>query len=383
MNRLKIIADDKIPFLKGVLEPYTNINYLPGAKISADDVKDADAIFTRTRTKCDEALLRGSKVKLIATATIGFDHIDTAYCEANNIRWVNAPGCNSASVRQYVITAILCFAKENNWELEGKTIGIIGVGNVGSKIAGAAKALGMNVILNDPPREEVEGSAMFTPLDELLRKSDIVTCHTPLTKSGPFTTWHLANDDFFRLMKNNALFINTSRGTVLDSSALKRAIDEKDIKFILDVWENEPDIDRSLLEKAYIGTPHIAGYSADGKANGTAACIRELVSFFKTDFLSTDWFPAEIPPPVMEQDDVVDASSMNIQQIAYSLMTHTYPVWEDCQRLRESPEHFEKLRGDYWNRREPVYYNACLRNGQTQDISNRIKELGFNKVIFK
>jgi erythronate-4-phosphate dehydrogenase len=382
MNRLKIIADDKIPFLKGVLDPYADIVYLPGAKISAADVKDADAIFTRTRTKCDESLLRGSKVKLIATATIGFDHIDTAYCEASNIRWVNAPGCNSASVRQYVITAILQFAKENSWELQGKTIGIIGVGNVGSKIAGAAEALGMNVLKNDPPREEIEGSSQYTPLDDLLRQSDIVTCHTPLTKIPPYPTHHLANDDFFRKMKDKALFINTSRGAVLDTAALKRAIDTKHLSFILDVWENEPDIDLPLLEKAFIGTPHIAGYSSDGKANGTAACIRELITFFDADFLSPDWFPAQIPPSGISPEKEIDLASMNPQQAACELMTHTYPIWEDSNRLKESPATFEKQRGDYWIRREPQFYTPALRNVKaTEEIAATLIKLGFTNII--
>ena len=174
---MRIIADDKIPFLRGVMEPYADITYLPGAAITADDVRDADVLFTRTRTHCDEALLAGSRVRLIVTATIGFDHIDTDYCRRAGIRWVNAPGCNAASVRQYIAAALVTIVRQRDLRLTDTTLGIIGVGHVGRGVADAALALGMRVLLNDPPREEREGSDAFTSLDELLRQSDIVTCH--------------------------------------------------------------------------------------------------------------------------------------------------------------------------------------------------------------
>ncbi|GHV49857.1 erythronate-4-phosphate dehydrogenase [Bacteroidia bacterium] len=385
MERLKIVADDKIPYLWGVLEPYADIIYLPGSKITAGDVKDADALFTRTRTKCGAALLQGSNVKLIATATIGFDHIDTAFCEANGIRWVNAPGCNSSSVQQYITTALLTLAKEQDWKLREKTLGIIGVGNVGRKVATAARALGMCVLLNDPPRAEKEGAGRFTPLDELLAQSDIVTCHTPLTKDGPYPTRHLANDSFFEQMKDGAVFINTSRGAVADSEALKRAAGTKLSAFILDVWEGEPDIDPVLLKEAYIATPHIAGYSADGKANGTAACIQELVSFFNLGFLSKRWHPEAIPQPPFPKYHYVDCESKGLQELAYHFMTHAYPIWEDSQRLKESPQLFEQLRGGYWIRREPSYYVPGLDHlvcgDRVKGIVKKFKKLGFTRMI--
>lgn len=375
MKRLKIIADDKIPFLKGIMEPYVDIVYLPGAKITADDVKDADAIFTRTRTKCNEALLKGSSVKLIATATIGYDHIDTDYCDAAGIKWVNAPGCNSWSVQQYITAVIVMLAKEKSLTLSDMTLGIIGVGNVGSKVAYTAEALGMRVLQNDPPRAEREGSDAFTSLDQLLAESDIVTCHTPLTKEGPYPTWHLSSTDFFNRMKPGAVYINSARGPVTDSAALKQAAETRLSEFVLDVWEGEPAIDPVLLEKAFISTPHIAGYSSDGKANGTAVCVHEFCNFFGLDVLN-DWYPESIPPPPMETTFTIDGTGKSAEQVFYEAVIHTYPIREDSDRLKQSPETFEEQRGGYWIRREFKNFTIIPVNIE-QRIISVLKKIGF------
>ena len=402
MKRLKIIADDKIPFLKGVMEPYVDIVYLPGAKINAEDVKEADAIFTRTRTKCNESLLKDSSVKLIATATIGYDHIDTSYCDSTGIRWVNAPGCNSWSVQQYITTAIVTLAYKRNLKLKDLTIGVIGVGNVGSKVARAAEALGMRVLLNDPPRADKEGHEAFTDLDALLSESDIVTCHTPLTKPlsqgegqgekrsftlslgeglgerlpSPFyPTYHLASHDFFNKMKDGAIFINSSRGPVTDTEALKRAAKTKLSAYILDVWEGEPNLDASLLEGSFIGTPHIAGYSSDGKANGTAACVHEFCKFFGLDILK-NWYPESIPPPPVPTSFTIDAEGKSDEQIIYEAITHTYPILEDSARLKNSPATFEEQRGGYWIRREFKNFTLTLENANP-GVLESLNNIGF------
>ncbi len=375
MERLKIIADDKIPFLKGVMEPYADIVYLPGAAITAFDVKDADALFTRTRTLCNEALLKGSRVRLIATATIGYDHIDTDYCDVAGIRWINAPGCNASSVQQYIAAACVMLAHERALRLADTTIGVIGVGNVGCRVAAAAEVLGMRVLLNDPPRAEREGDAAFVPLEHLLNESDIVTCHTPLTREGAYPTYHLASDDFFGRMKDGAVFINSSRGAVADSGALKRASRGKLSAFILDTWENEPAIDLDLLRDAFIGTPHIAGYSSDGKANGTAACVHEFCRFFGLDALR-DWYPADIPPPPMSATLAIDGAGKTAEAIFYEAVTHTYPIAQDSERLKQSPAMFEKLRGDYWIRRECKHFSLHLTR-VAEETRNGLAGLGF------
>lgn len=375
MKRLKIVADDKIPFLKGILEPYVDIVYLPGAKITPADVIDADAIFTRTRTHCNEALLHQSRVKLIVTATIGYDHIDTAYCEANDIRWVNAPGCNSSSVQQYITSALLVLAKEKGMYLPDMTLGVIGVGNVGSKVAKAGAALGMRVLLNDPPRAEKEGDAAFVSLEQLLKESDMVTCHTPLTKEGPYPTYHLSSHHFFDQMKNGAVYINSARGAVTDSTALKEAAQSKLSAYLLDVWEGEPNLDLELLKNALISTPHIAGYSFDGKANGTAVCVREFCRFFGLDALK-EWYPDTIPEPPMPTVISIDCEGKTEQQVFYEAVTHTYPSWEDSLRLKQMPAEFEKQRGDYWIRREFSCFTIQLKHS-TEKIVNGLSSLGF------
>jgi len=194
---IRIISDDKIPFLKGVLEPYAEVVYLPGKQIDFNILKDADAMLIRTRTKCDESLLEGTRVKFIGTATIGYDHIDTKYCESRGIKWINSPGCNSSSVQQYIAAALLKTASSFNFNLKDITIGIIGVGNVGAKVEKLAKTLGMNVLLNDPPRSRIEGKTKFVDLQTLLSESDIVTVHVPLSFIGEDKTYHLFDDKIF------------------------------------------------------------------------------------------------------------------------------------------------------------------------------------------
>ena len=294
-KKIKIIADDKIPFLRGALEPFAEVSYLQPSQITKNVVKDADALIVRTRTKCNADLLDQSSVKFIATATIGFDHIDVAYCESNGIKWINAPGCNSSSVQQYLASALLTLARQKEIQLDSKTIGIVGVGNVGRKVEKIAKIFGMKVLLNDPPRERKEGSEKFVSLDYLLHNSDIITFHVPLNKSGEDKTFHLADSNFFEKFNNNKIFINTSRGEVVDTVSLKNAVKNKTVKAcVLDVWENEPQIDKELLNLVDISTPHIAGYSVEGKANGTAACVNALNDFFSLG-LERNWYPNHLP----------------------------------------------------------------------------------------
>ena len=376
MKRSKIVADDKIPFLKGVLEPYADLAYLPGSQISRADVADADALFTRTRTRCDASLLQRSRVQLIATATIGYDHIDTSWCETNGIQWINAPGCNASSVRQYIVATLVSLAKRLNLSFRETTLGVIGVGNVGRKVAKAGEALGMRVLLNDPPRADREGRDAFTALDELLAQSDIVTCHTPLTQAQPYPTYHLASDAFFERMKPGAILINSSRGSVVDFAALKRATQSKLSAFVLDVWEGEPHPDVGLLADAFIGTPHIAGYSSDGKANGTAACVQAFGRRFGPETLQ-EWRPETIPPPLFPSSLTIDCLHKTPEETFYEAVTHTYPIWEDSQHLKTSPETFEMQRGGYWNRREFGSYTLHLRHAR-QDVTEGLELLGFH-----
>lgn len=376
MKKIKIIADNKIPFLKGVFEPYADVEYYPGKEITNDKIIDADALITRTRTKCNEALLRNSRVKLITTATIGYDHIDIDYCRNNGIKWLNAPGCNSTSVMQYISSALLYLAKKENFNLKDKTIGIIGVGNVGTKISKIAEIFGMNILLNDPPRERAENNNKFVHINEIIRRADIITFHVPLNTDGPDKTFHLADNNFFSQLKKKPIVLNSSRGEVIDTSAIKNAIRTGTISnAVLDVWENEPNIDLELLSMADICTPHIAGYSADGKANGTSVCVNAVNNFFKLG-IDSDWYPQNIPNANHATEVQIDCNNKSEQQIFDQIFQSTYDIKKDDEKLRTSPDTFEKQRGDYPIRREYGNYKIIHDNCNSEIIS-KLKMLGF------
>jgi len=368
MKRIKVVADDKIPFLRGVLEPVAEVVYLPGGKIRREDLKSADALLTRTRTFCNRELLEGTAVKFIATATIGYDHIDTAYCDAAGIRWCNAPGCNAGSVQQYIVSALVNLAAKHNFALADKTLGIVGVGNVGTKVLQAAHALGMKTVLCDPPRQERGCATHFVPLLDLLADADIVTLHVPLNLTGPHKTLQMADDRFFADCRNGVFFLNAARGEVCSGEALKKAIKSGQVSgAVLDVWENEPDIDRELLGLVDYGTPHIAGYSADGKANGTAMVVRALSRFF--DLGLDAWTVPQVPLP--PETGIKLVPGQNETAAIHHAVNQSYDIAEDCARLRATPEQFEQLRGDYPLRREFGAYKV----GNEYPV---LKKLGFD-----
>ena len=375
-NKIKIVADDKIPFLKGVLEPYAIIKYFPGSKISRDNIIDADALIVRTRTKCNKDLLDGTNVKIVTTATIGTDHIDIEYCEQNNIKWLNAPGCNSTSVMQYITSALLTLAENDNFNLNEKTIGIVGVGNVGSKIKKTAEILGLKVLLNDPPREKKEGSIGFSNLNKIMKESDIITFHVPLNKSGDNKTFHLADEQFFNMLEKEPIIINSSRGEVIKTSALKDAIKGGKVsKTVLDVWENEPEINLELLNLVDFATPHIAGYSADGKANGTAVCVNAVNDLFNFG-IETNWYPKEIPISASGNKIEIKCGKKSNQEIIKEAVDNTYKISEDDKILRNSPQTFEKQRGDYQIRREFNNYEVNVKDCESK-VVKKLENLGF------
>ena len=376
---MKVVIDDKIPYIKGTLEPFMDVVYLPGGKITRNDLMDADALITRTRTKCNETLLSGTKVKFIATATIGFDHIDTAWCEKNNIHWTNAPGCNSGSVYQYIASVLVTLSKKHGFNFSDRTLGVIGVGNVGRKIVRLGEWLGMRVMLNDPPRRRDEGPCSYISHDGIIRECDIITCHVPLNMDGIDKTYHLIDEKFLRSLQPNTILINSSRGEVVDNKALKQILKEKKITAaVLDVWENEPNIDNELVGYLDIVTPHIAGYSADGKANGTSMSVQFLSKFF--DLPLTRWFAEDVPLP----DNTalfIDCKDKSIQDIVSDAIMFTYNVTEDDGRLRSSLETFEKQRGAYPLRREFFNFEITLAHPHS-DAQKILTGLGF-KVLLK
>ncbi len=376
MKRIKIIADDKVPFLRGAFEEVAEIEYVPGKEMNNEIIKDADALLIRTRTKCNRQLLEGSKVTFIASATIGYDHIDTDYCDRKGIKWTNAPGCNSSSVEQYLTAALLTLADKHRFSLKDKTLGIVGVGNVGQKVSRIASSLGMKVLHNDPPREEREGKSGFHSLDDIRTESDIISFHVPLNLKTQHCTLNLANRDFLFSLKKNAIIINTSRGEIMDEPALKNALADGKVKdAVLDVWNNEPAPDRELLKLAGIATPHIAGYSVDGKAKGTEMSVRAISGFF--DLGLENWKAKELPGTEID-NIVIDCGSMDEQEIISDIYLRTYEIMKDDASLRNDPGSFEDLRANYPVRREPSYYTVRLNNNPFENIDEILGNLGFS-----
>ena len=372
---MKIIIDDKIPYIRGAFEDVAEVIYLPGSKTTAEIVRDADAIVTRTRTICNEKLLAGSSVKFIATATIGYDHIDTDYCDAAGIKWTNAPGCNSKSVEQYIASTLMVLAETKKLQLKDLCIGIVGVGNVGSKVAKICEIFGMKVLLNDPPRERAEGPEKFVSLETVKNEADIISLHVPLNTKGEDATFHMGDESFFSALKKKPVLINSCRGEVIKTDAVKKALKTKQISaFVCDCWENEPDLDLELLGMTEIATPHIAGYSKDGKAKGILMSVQAISDFF--DLGLNNWQPSgvELPTnPIIE----IDGEGMSEQEIFSKAILHTYDIRHDDKLLRLSPEHFEQQRGDYPTRREFPAFTIRTQRVEEKTLE-KLKQIGFN-----
>lgn len=366
---MKIIADKNIPYLKGVAEYFGDVSYLDGTAFTHQTIKDADALIVRTVTQFDEKLLKNTNIKLICSATIGYDHIDTAYCNTNGITWKNAPGCNSGSVMQYIVSSLITIARKNTFDLKDKTIGIVGVGNVGTKVAKACETLGMKILLNDPPREEKENIPEFVDLHTIMSEADIITFHTPLTKDGIYKTYHLADDSFFSSLKKKPFIINSARGGIVDTSAIKRAIKSAKVSgAIIDCWENEPQIDLEYMNMVDIATPHIAGYSADGKANATRMSLDTIA-----DFYSLDKSPIALIKEPAPENPTIDVNIFNgsVDKV-YSAILETYDPLVDFARLKGAPDTFKQLRNNYPLRREYFAYSISNASPEDRDILSRM-----------
>ena len=332
---MKIVVDDKIPYIRETICQLSDETvFLSGAAITADEVRDADVLVVRTRTRCNRQLLEGSKVRLVVTATIGYDHIDTQWLQEAGIRWTNCPGCNSGSVAQYVECALLLLEQQKGLSLHESTIGIVGCGHVGSKVKAVAERLGMQVLVCDPLLD----NPSFVSLDEIERRCEVITFHVPLTREDQYATWHMADEDFFHRLPRVPYIINTSRGEVVDNQALLQALQDGRVRdAIIDVWEHEPHPDAALLDKVFIGTPHIAGYSADGKTNADNMVIDAICQHFGLPH------PGIIAPPALPNDFKYTGSPLDL-----------YNPMIDSQKLKADASQFEQLRNNYPLRREKI-----------------------------
>lgn len=338
---MKVVIDDKIPFIRQAAEQtFDEVVYLPGREMSARDVASADALIVRTRTRCDAALLEGSSVKFVATATIGFDHLDTAWLDRHGIGWTNCPGCNASSVAQYVRNSLFALHRDGLLNPQTSVVGIVGCGHVGSAVEAALRPVGCRILRNDPPRALKEGRAGFVDLQTIATACDVITFHTPLTQGGLFPTCRLANAAWFRSLRRQPVIINAARGGVVDENALMAALSEGRVSHaVIDTWENEPDISRSLLQQAYIGTPHVAGYSADGKANAARMSLDAVCRYFGLPSHYTI-----LPPPLPRNMKAAGNNEAQALQL--------YDPCTDSRALKARPETFEYLRNHYHLRRE-------------------------------
>ena len=339
---MKIIADENLAFTDYFFAEFAEIQHQAGRALTHANVQDADALLVRSVTKVNHDLIDQTQIKFVGSATIGTDHLDIPALEQQNIAWSNAAGCNASSVAQYIGSALAFWANKNQCTLAGKTVGVVGVGHVGTEVVRMAQLLGMRVLVNDPPRAMEDKTTGFVSLDVIAREADVLTFHTTLTTDGLFPTYHLANADFFDQLRRKPLIINSARGGVVDESALKVALKLGKISdVVLDCWEHEPIVDNDLLQATLLSTPHIAGYSADGKAKATEMSVRAVSRFF--DLGLDDFTVSELSPKQVQ--------SVTRDHLPQALLAN-YDIRVDSDQLRAHPERFEALRSHYSVRRE-------------------------------
>ncbi|MBU0474723.1 MAG: 4-phosphoerythronate dehydrogenase [Bacteroidetes bacterium] len=376
---MKLIVDENIVLGKEAFESFGQVVFQNGRAITNHCLKNADVLIVRSITDVNEKLLKETNVKFVGTATIGTDHIDLDYQKKNSIQFSSAAGCNSFSVAEYVFSAISHLVIKHNLNLSNMSIGVVGYGNIGTKVVKIAKALGMKVIINDPPLERISNQNIFSPLEDVL-KCDIITFHVPLNLDGIDKTVHLLNEQNLSNLKENTILINSSRGPVVDNNALKMRLKLKNnIHTVLDVWETEPNFDIDLFKLVEIGTPHIAGYSYEGKINGTKIIYDALSNYLKT--------PATWKPNF---DKVVDnkieiSDNENFVQIIQKLFNKSYKIIDDDSLMRkvfdfaedERGKHFDMLRKTYRKRRELNNYEAIIKT-ENSELLNLLKVLRIN-----
>jgi erythronate-4-phosphate dehydrogenase len=378
---MKIIADTNIPFVKECFSSVGDVAVMSGRDIAPQTIAGADALLVRSITRVDERLLAGSSVRFVGTATIGFDHVDVDYLHRSGIGFASAPGSNANSAAEYVIAALLEIGRRKDISLAGRSIGIIGVGNVGSRVAAKCEALGMRVLRNDPPLARQTCDPKYVSIEKLYN-CDLITIHTPLTHEGRDKTFHLADRAFFNSLKPGAVFINASRGAAVDSGALRAAIKSGRLKaLVLDVWEDEPDIDVELLDLVDLGTPHIAGYSFDGKVAGMIMIYRSLCEHFGLE--AKHDIADFLPPPEVPRLKVL-AKDRDDEAVVAEAVEKIYSIAQDDRDLRrvvdEPPQtrgkYFDALRKNYRVRRE-FHNTIVVIDNASKSVVEKLRGIGF------
>ncbi len=376
---MNFVIDSKNPYAESLFGRLGRVRLLPTAQITREAVMDADAVIVRTETKIDEAFLGGTKVRFVGTATIGTDHVDLEYLRKHGIGFASAPGSNANSVAEYIVAALLALAIRRERPLAGQSIGVVGVGNVGSRVVAVARALGMKVLMNDPPLQRQTGDGSFLPIDALM-DADVVTIHVPLTRSGQDPTWHLFDEKRLRAVHRGATLINTSRGAVVDNAALTKALTDGHFSSaVLDVWEGEPEIPADLLRRTALGTPHIAGYSFDGKVNAIRMMFEAACAHFGLDA------DRSIPEMVNERKQSVSLTPAESREAGLlQAVQSAYDIERDDAALRsmldlpvgQRKAHFRRLRAEYPMRHE-FCHTRVTGPDNTGSLRDTLAALGF------
>ena len=381
---MQFVIDENIPFAREAFSHLGSVTLLPGRGITREAVRKAHALIVRSVTKVDAALLADTNVQFVGTATTGVEHIDQEYLAVRNIGFAAALGCNANAVAEYVLTALLVTAHAKGLTLSGKTLGIIGAGRIGSLVAAKAPALGMQVLLNDPPLAQATGEQRYRPLAEILQ-ADFMTLHVPLTLDGPDATFHLIGADELARMTPSSVLINAARGEVVDNTALLEALTKGTIGgAVMDVWEGEPAINWDFLNHVTLGTSHIAGYSSDGKIYGTVMVYHACCRFWG---IEPAWaLPLDLPTTLAHGTAphiAFDATGKDFQTLAHDIATTLYDLPGDHARMRDllalpetlRPQAFDRLRRDYPHRREFACSPISI-TGADRNLFSRLHALG-------
>ena len=367
---MKIVADSNIPYVREAFALLGEITLISGRQLTAAHVRDADLLLVRSVTPVNAALLAGSRVKFVATATIGFDHVDVDYLAAQGIGFATAAGSNANSVAEYICAALLELAHRKNFRLRDKTLGVVGVGNVGGQVVRYARVLGLRVLANDPPRQRAETLPDFVSLERICTTADLITLHVPLTQTGPDATVRLLDPG---QLTQRPILINSARGPVLDNAALLTA---NLTGLVLDVWENEPNIRAELLDRVDLGTPHIAGHSFDGKVNGTVLIYEAVCRHLG---VPAPWRPV-LPAPPVPRLAVTLGGGEDEEDVLRRIIRQVYSITADDARLRAGFQEFEKLRMEYPVRRE--FFNTELVVPEPlANLREKFTALGFRCVV--
>jgi erythronate-4-phosphate dehydrogenase len=377
---MKIVADANIPYLKEAMRGIGEVHAYPAKELTPSLVKDAQMLFTRSTVKINQQLLEGSQVRFIATATIGTDHVDFDYLQQQNIAFSAAPGSNSNSVAEWFVNSLLTLAERRDLSLYGKTLGVVGVGNVGSKVARNAAALGMKVLLCDPPLARQTNDAKYRPLDELLEACDVLTFHVPLETSGEDKTVHLLHEGNLKKIRSGTILINASRGPVINGKALLEALHRRHfLGVILDVWETEPSPDSALIHAVDLGSPHVAGHSLDGKALGTEMVYHAACRFLRVEptWRATQSLPETTTPQLSLSGSPDEALILRAMQSLHRVEDDdTFMRKLATQAGEERSKQFSGYRNQYRPRREATYTKVSVPQGNAW-LKESLRVIGF------